>query len=458
MDALSAESITANARALDREIAWVSAVIKARWDTYFAEEPAADDGSKADIRAVPPPDLTGDSSGLAALLEEHAMAFEDRLVFALALTPHIRPEALERFFVRQQGRDRGFCQFGGRSGSSHGGFLPTLETVAFLLAGRDIEERLRLLMRLQAEDSLVARGVIVLNPPSRGEPPLSAGLGVSSDALARVTTGVSPTPDFSAAFPARLTTTRLGWEDLVLPREVVQEVDHITAWMEHEQVILAQWELGRSLKPGYRCLFWGPPGTGKTLTATLMGVRISAPVYKIDLSMVVSKYIGETEKNLANVFDQARRRRWVLFFDEADALFGKRTETSSGHDRYANQEVSYLLQRVEDFEGLVILATNLKTNIDEAFARRFQSVVHFPMPDVDMRLRLWRGLLGERGRLDDDVDLEEIAGSYEVAGGAMANVARHAAIAALKDGGRRVRQSDLIAGIRRELRKEGRTP
>jgi SpoVK/Ycf46/Vps4 family AAA+-type ATPase len=243
----------------------------------------------------------------------------------------------------------------------------------------------------------------------------------------------------------------------VLAPEVLDEIATINGWLRHGPHIMDEWGLARVLKPGYRSLFFGPPGTGKTLTAMLIGQGVGADVYRIDLSMVVSKYIGETEKNLAHVFDQARNRHWILFFDEADALFGKRTATASSNDRYANQEVSYLLQRVEDHPGHVILATNLKGNIDEAFARRFQSLVYFPMPDVDERLRLWRGMLRAPVRLADDVKLQALAERHEIAGGAIANVVRHAAIAALAAGREAIRAADLDAGVVRELRKEGRT-
>ena len=173
--------------------------------------------------------------------------------------------------------------------------------------------------------------------------------------------------------------------------------------------------------------------------------------------MVVSKYIGETEKNLAHVFDQAENRNWILFFDEADALFGKRTQTSSSNDRHANQEISYLLQRVEDFPGTVILATNFKANIDEAFARRFQSVVYFPMPDTDLRLRLWQNVFGGQCRLADDVDLRELAEKYPLAGGAILNVVRYGAIQAVRHPEQKVTAENLRKGIVREMRKEGKT-
>jgi SpoVK/Ycf46/Vps4 family AAA+-type ATPase len=238
---------------------------------------------------------------------------------------------------------------------------------------------------------------------------------------------------------------------------VMEEVEHIVTWLRQSGRMLQSWGLDKSVKPGYRTLFYGPPGTGKTLTACLIGQAVGADVYRIDLSMVVSKYIGETEKNLANVFDQAENRNWILFFDEADSLFGKRTHASSANDRHANQEISYLLQRVEDFPGVVILATNLKANIDQAFARRFQSEVYFAMPDAEQRCRLWTALFRQPERLGGDVDFRRIADKYELAGGALLNVAQYAAIRAVRNERNYIVQDDLIAGIGRELMKDGKT-
>jgi SpoVK/Ycf46/Vps4 family AAA+-type ATPase len=265
------------------------------------------------------------------------------------------------------------------------------------------------------------------------------------------------TPTANNAFPARLITTQLGWSDLVLSPEVMDEINLIKTWISHGNTMLTDWRLDKAIKPGYRSLFFGPPGTGKTLTATLLGQATGADVYRVGLSGMVSKYIGETEKNLDRLFNQALNQHWILFFDEADALFGKRTAVSSSNDRYANAEVSYLLQRVEDFAGTVILASNLKGNIDEAFARRFQSLVHFPMPDAGLRLRLWQGMLGHTGRLAQDVDLHALAEQYEISGGAIANVVRCGAIHAVQSGRSSITRGDLVQCIGKELRKEGRT-
>jgi SpoVK/Ycf46/Vps4 family AAA+-type ATPase len=204
-------------------------------------------------------------------------------------------------------------------------------------------------------------------------------------------------------------------------------------------------------------LFYGPPGTGKTLTASLLGKATEQPVYRIDLSKVVSKYIGETEKNLASLFDRAQNQRWILFFDEADALFGKRTESRNANDRAANQQVSYLLQRIEDFPGLVVLASNQRGHLDEAFSRRFQSIVLFRMPSVEQRLRLWEESFKDQPfRLAADVDLHKLAESHELSGGSIINVLRYACLRAITRATKVVQLEDIQAGVRRELHKEGK--
>jgi SpoVK/Ycf46/Vps4 family AAA+-type ATPase len=220
---------------------------------------------------------------------------------------------------------------------------------------------------------------------------------------------------------------------------------------------MEEWGLKKRLRAGYRSLFYGPPGTGKSLTACMLGKHTGRDVYRIDLSLVTSKYIGETEKNLARIFDQAKNKNWILFFDEADALFGKRTEISDAHDRYANQEVSYLLQRIEDHDGVVILASNMTENLDDAFTRRFESIIHFPMPRPEQRLQIWRNGFSAKSTLSHEVDLENLAGSCEISGGAIMNVIRYSSMKALSRGSEEIFLADLQEGIRKELLKEGRT-
>lgn len=442
----------ANALTLDAELAWFEEVLKARITHYF-EQPA----KQGALKLVAPPNVGQDRSPYAKLINDHSMNARERLVLVLALAPHVRPQALDTLFVRNKNFDRGFTEFGGWKGKAHGGFLPTFETAAFILAGSDLRERFALMHLFDDGHFFHKDGILRIEHDAPGEPYFSGALVVSDEYLNLLTFGARHQPDFSATFPAKLITTRMNWSDLVLGREVFDEVDALTTWINNADTLLHGWGLAKTLKRGYRSLFYGPPGTGKTLTATLIGQKVGADVYRIDLSMVVSKYIGETEKNLARVFDQAENRHWILFFDEADALFGKRTATSSSNDRHANQEVSYLLQRVEDFPGTVILASNLKGNIDEAFARRFQSLVHFPMPDADQRLKLWQGTLQGDRHLGEGVDLRALADEHELSGGAIANVVRYGAISALQAKRQYIVAADLKRGIAKELRKEGRT-
>jgi SpoVK/Ycf46/Vps4 family AAA+-type ATPase len=226
--------------------------------------------------------------------------------------------------------------------------------------------------------------------------------------------------------------------------------------MIHRATVLDDWGMRAKLRPGCRALFYGPPGTGKTLTASLLGQRLGSEVFRVDLSMIVSKYIGETEKNLAGLFDRAEHKNWILFFDEADALFGKRSQVRDARDRYANQEVSFLLQRIEVFSGLAILASNLTNNVDMAFSRRFESMIHFPMPRSGERLLLFRKALPDGVALEGGLDLGGIAARYEISGGTIINVVRHVCLVAAARGEKVLRRADFEEGIRREYAKENR--
>ena len=444
--------ININAVTLEQEIAWFAQVIEQRINLYFEQAPHI-----RNIDMFIPPDLNEDKSEYASLIKRLSLTFDERVILILALIPHLRPQVLDLLFIRNKNLDRGYTEFGGWKGSTHGGFLPTCETAAFILAGGDLARRLDIVALFESNSVLLTNGIIKVEHQGNGQPFFSGALMVSNEYLNLCTTGIRQLPDYSTTFPAKRISTRLAWQDLVLSSSVLSEIENVTAWIKHSNTIMNVWGLAKNIKPGYRALFYGPPGTGKTLTATLIGNAVGADVYRIDLSMVVSKYIGETEKNLANVFDQAQNRNWILFFDEADALFGKRTQTSNSNDRYANQEISYLLQRVEDFPGVVVLATNLKANIDEAFARRFQSLVYFSMPDAEQRFKLWCGALNDSSRLADDVDLKVLADKHELSGGAITNVVRYGAINALKLERQKICQNDLIDGIAKELRKEGKT-
>src|SRR5207247_6142077 len=223
-------------------------------------------------------------------------------------------------------------------------------------------------------------------------------------------------------------------------------------------VVHADWGFERKLPlgRGINALFSGPPGTGKTMAAQVIASEFQLDLYQIDLSQVVSKYIGETEKNLRKVFDEADASQAILFFDEADALFGKRSEVKDAHDRYANIEVGYLLQRMEEYEGIAILATNLRQNVDEAFVRRLRFIVEFPFPDEEHRRRIWEVTFPREAPLADDVDVAALARDLKLAGGNIKNIALAAAFGAATDGGG-IGMSHLLRAARREYQKIGRS-
>lgn len=376
--------------------------------------------------------------------------FGERVVVMLALMPHVCPQALDIFFVQNKDFDRQYTEFGGWKGLSHGGFLPTGETASFILAGDDVEKRKEVIRMFRQGHWLYSKNILRLEGAGEGEPLLSGQLRPSEEFLSRVLLDTEYKPDYSTGFPAKRITTPLEWEDMVLDYDTLEALEEINTWIGHRRTIMEDWGLKRILKPGYRALFYGPPGTGKTLAATLLGKKNGMDVYRVDLSMIVSKYIGETEKNLSRVFDLAENRNWILFFDEADALFGKRTSTNTSNDRHANQEVAYLLQRIEDFPGTVILATNLKSNIDEAFSRRFQSVVYFPMPGEELRRELWRNMLPAQwlGRQADE--LIAIAAETELSGGSITNVVRRCAVALVETRDRKLDKALLRTAISKE--------
>jgi len=444
--------MTTELKSLENEIDWFSRVLDVRIRIYF-EQPCDYDS----IYALTPPQLDNCTSEYAKLINEYGLNFDERLIMILAMIPHLRPQALDTLLIKNSNTGLGYSEFGGWRGKVHGGFLPTCETAVFLIAGNDIARRVEVMRYFDDSHPFVNHALLTLDDHASQESLLSRQLSASVETVNRCTTGICHRPDFSAGFPAKRIESRLGWQDLVLAPEVMDEIGNISAWIKHQKTIMEGWGLERIIKPGYRALFYGPPGTGKSLTAALLGAETGMDVYRIDLSQIVSKYIGETEKNLSNVFSQAERKNWILFFDEADALFGKRTQTASANDRYANQEVAYLLQRIEDFPGVVILATNIKANIDEAFARRFQSLVYFSMPDVDQRDRLWRSALNGQCKVNDDVCLHRLAESYELSGGGITNVIRYGALSALRRESDTICYTDLVAGVTKELRKEGKT-
>ena len=247
------------------------------------------------------------------------------------------------------------------------------------------------------------------------------------------------------------------WDDIVLPEDTLAQLREICQRVTHRHKVMVEWGFGRrlSLGKGANALFSGASGTGKTMAAEIIANELKLDLYKIDLSGVVSKYIGETEKNLNRIFHAAENANAILFFDEADALFGKRSEVRDSHDRYANIEISYLLQKMEEYDGLAILATNLQQNLDESFTRRLTSIVHFTFPDEKSRQLIWKKIWPPETPLSDAIELKGLAPQFKLSGGNIRNIALAAAFLSAEDS-TTVDKTYLFRAIRREYQKMGK--
>lgn len=397
-----------------------------------------------------------DNSSISRFIQKTELPYPETVTLLLALVPHLLPgflnNQLSSFFP-----DGGeLPEFGGVKGEISRGIFPTGETVLYILAGNDLDKRLQAADIFDASHIFRRNNIISIAKTAEGEPKMSGRLLIDEEYLSWITRERVAYPEFSEKFPAQRITTELDWKDLVLEEKTMTEIREIEFWLKHNDTLMNTWGMKNRIKPGYRVMFYGDPGTGKTMTATLLGKHTQKEVYRIDLSMVVSKFIGETEKNLSNLFSKAEHKNWILFFDEADSMFGKRTDVRDAHDKYANQEVSYLLQRIENYSGLVILASNFKKNIDTAFTRRFQSIIEFKQPSFSQRLKIWGMNIPEQVDLAADLDLESIAADYELTGANIINVIQYAGINTLAERSTTFSKEVIIKGIKKEYIKEGR--
>lgn len=256
---------------------------------------------------------------------------------------------------------------------------------------------------------------------------------------------------------AQLIESKFTLDDLVLPEEEKQLLREACAHVKYRHVVYNKWNFGSRLAygRGLTVLFAGPPGTGKTMAATIVARELGLPAYRVDISQVMSKYIGETEKSLGEIFDIAQQSNAILFFDETDALFGKRSEIKDSHDKYANVETSFLLQKLESFDGVVLMSTNLLQNIDSAFMRRISYVINFPFPDEGRRLELWKKMFPPEMPVDEGIDFEYLARQFELSGAVIKNTVMSAAFLAVEEDAP-VNMSHILRAVRKQLSKQGR--
>jgi len=468
-------SAEANALAIESELMWLNTLFLYReyeWKKMRAQIPGLSEQHLNELKAEPRFKEVADfesienlqvpgcteiiDSPYARFVSHYSCTVAERSALLLSLLPHWMPGALEQYALNFRVAE-GICPEISLVKSESGALLPTWSTLLFLVSGTNLLQRSQLLYLLDPDHYFYQYHILNRASYKKGMPFTGALLVPEQETMELLTVGVVQKPQYNTDFPAREITTEMSWDDLVLAPGTKRQVEEVKVWLRQRTKLHSELGMSKRVRPGYKILFYGSPGTGKTLTACLLGQFTEKHVFRIDLSMIVSKYIGETEKNLAKVFDKAEHSGWILFFDEADALFGSRTKVSNSHDRYANQEVSYLLQRIEDYKGIVILASNMKGNIDDAFMRRFSSVVHFSFPKSEERLQLWRRAMPEKLSMAQDVDMKKLADRYEMSGANITNIVAWCALMALEKGDLMVTDAMLRDGMARELAKEGRT-
>jgi hypothetical protein len=454
------------------EFRFIEDLIRYRLNKYFPSE--------ADISQPTFPALAEWELPLANFVLENNLTKEEAILLLIGIVPHLQPDLFDKAISSKLRNAGDFPKIGGVRGKNSRSFLPTGETVLFLLGDENLNHRLAVQQLFDADHLFSIKKILWLEELPLGEPVMSGKITMAADYIDVFLFGTSAPPHFSTSFPAKRITTKLTPGDIMMNKEVKRHYKNLKEWIKYNPPLMNEWGMDKRLRQGFRVLFYGPPGTGKTLIANVLGNETDKEVYKIDLSMVVSKYIGETEKNLELLFARAEDKNWILFFDEADAIFGKRTNVRDAHDKYANQEVSYLLQRIEDYNGLVILATNMKSNIDDAFIRRFNDLVKFTIPNEDERKEIWEKSFPENSDFDDIPDQVK---KYELTGGNIINIIHFAGIQAVKrrnellmqlkeyayndeyngteiesvDAGKlKFYLDDVIEGIKRELIKEGK--
>jgi hypothetical protein len=431
-----------------QDLAWLESILDLRMNAYFEE-------NSPDFLFPAPPIWLGESNPYTNFVTKYKLDLKERVILLMSMVPLLSPQTFDCFFIQNKSIGRPFSEFGGIEAKSHKGFIPTVETVNFVLNGKDLLKRLDLYKVFSEEHFFSKRQVLSLKKNSENESFWSNSLQINEDFFYHLISGEKISPKFSSEFPAKELTTQLQIDDLVLNKQLMDELGLILNWINFRDEIKASDKLRKSFRTGYRALFYGPPGTGKSLTAAILGKSNDLPVYRIDLSQVVSKYIGETEKNLSRLLDVAEHKNWVLFFDEADSLFSKRTEINDSKDKYANQGTSYLLQRLEEYDGLVILATNLRPNIDRAFIRRFQSILYFNLPTVEERMKLWSNAL-KNFNIASDVSIKKLSEKYEVSGAAISNAIQFSWLSSKRDHRDQITSLDIEGGLLREMAKEGR--
>lgn len=408
-------------------------------------------------------------------------ALDDRakIIVLLSLSPQLAPWALQGIRERIMAQPWIFS-VGGKIDTEFGGFVPSVRTAQLLMAGINTDKRNEIAEQYFLPTSILFH-LNILKPLS-SDPYLGDSLlECTPEFIYKITNGREYIYRFSPKFPAEAVDTKHEWDDLVVNYATRRQLEDLKLALKHHASLVSHPDLGRSFRENHIALFYGDPGTGKTMAAGLLGKSLGLPVYKIDLSRVVSKWVGETSKNLRNLFDIAEQKNWILFFDEADALFGNRSSQGGSNEQHHNQDISYLLQRIDTFRGFAILSTNLRSNMDKAFSRRIDDKIYFPSPDSDLRQELWtkiiqrsgltftereyigKGALSEKlvpgdwDSPDQGIHLRELAEFWELSGAHMVKIMKYVLMLTLEKRTTHMPSGILMQGIVRELQSQGKS-
>ncbi len=446
------EELNANVLQLSQGIRWFQLLIDERMNELSKGEKT--EGGKSKMDNIP---VFDKKSPIQILLNEFGNSEVEIVLLFMSFSAWFRPATFAKLTMLQENSDARYVETGGLYKKNSSRFIPTLQTAIFLLSGKNVTLQ-GYYSTIISDHRLFREGVLHLrntggidNYPFEQIPELDLGY------YHYLINGKKPHMDITPDFPASLMETNKTLNDLVLKESTRAQLDIIMNYAKVKDTLFMREGVDAKINQGYLALLYGPPGTGKTFSVSVISKELGIEAYRVDLSRVISKYIGETEKNLEKIFTRFEDKNCILMFDEADALFGKRTEVKDAKDRFANQEVAYLLQRVETFPGLVILASNYNQNLDSAFKRRILSSVYFAQPDSEEREILWRNAVPEYYSFESENSPAILAEKHSLTGANIANIIKLCCIQAESKGEKILRIKDIEPFIFLEMKKEGST-
>ena len=417
---------------LQSEIDWLVSCIKVRMSL-------TEENHSEGLLYEPAPAIKQKESAYGKFILEHELNNMERLTLILSLSVHIRPSVIQLLLHEGSTQKASLIP-----SSTKAQLLPTAETALFLIAGQSLQLRADACKLFDSDHIFYKKGVLDVRYDVMSGSQYDGELKLNQDYVDSFLFNTIRRPKYSADFPAHLLSTELVWDDLILNPVTSEKITELKDALKYKETLKNEWGFGAHIKPGHRAIFYGPSGTGKSLTATLLGKMLQRDVYRVDLSAIISKYIGETEENIRKLLSKSEDKGYILFFDEGDALFGSRTQdVKNSNDQHHNQLVAYLLQSIENFNGIIILATNLKTNMDDAFNRRFQSSIFFGPPKPEQGIILWKKLWPTQLEADKSVDFNMLAVSKPFTAAMIVQIIHILSLRALRTNNYRVTLNDI---------------